>query len=146
MIQLKKLVEEAIIPEYKTEESAGMDLFAYVESGFTIIEPGERKLIRTGIAVQMDKGFYAEICSRSGLAIKYGIFVLNAPGILDTDYTGEVGVILMNSSKVPFKISTGDRIAQLVIHKLIRDNFVEVTVFDRVTQRGDGGFGHTGMR
>lgn len=146
MIQLKKLVEEAKVPEYKTEESAGMDLFAYVESGFTIIEPGERKLIRTGIAIQMDKGFYAEVCSRSGLAIKYGIFVLNAPGIIDTDYTGEIGVILMNSSKVPFKIDTGDRIAQLVIHKLIRDTFKEVIEFDRTTQRGEDGFGSTGMK
>ena len=145
-LKIKKIYEDAQLPKFATESSAGMDLVAYIDLGFTTIEPGEWKLIHTGIAIQGGYGI-AWVCPRSGLALKHGISVLNSPGVVDADYQGEVGVILMNNSKVPFRVNHGDRIGQLVfgdcyLHKDI--NFEVVKEFDSTTERGEGGFGHTG--
>lgn len=148
-IEIKKLREGARIPERATSGSAGMDLRASIDTGFTLIEPGEWKMIPTGIAIQLpestdEKMYFGGVYSRSGLARKNGIHVLNAPGVIDEDYTGEIGVILKNDSKVPFKVCDGDKIAQLIIHEIVKTEFKEVTEFSRTTERGEGGFGHTG--
>lgn len=131
------------LPEYATEHSAGMDLLAAVNDEI-ILSPGERKLIPTGIAIALPEGFEAQVRPRSGLAIKNGITVLNAPGTIDADYRGEVGVILANLGSEPFKITRGMRIAQMVIAKHERAAW---QVVDRLseTDRGAGGFGSTGL-
>jgi len=132
------------IPTYATEGSAGMDLRASLkEFESIIIRPGERKLISTGISIQLPKGYEAQIRPRSGLALKNGITVLNSPGTVDMDFTGTVGVILMNQSIDNFIVNNGDRIAQMVISKYEKANFIVVDEL-KETERGDGGFGHTG--
>lgn len=132
------------IPTYSTEGSAGMDLRASLkEFESIIIRPGERKLISTGISIQLPKGYEAQIRPRSGLALKNGITVLNSPGTVDMDFTGTVGVILMNQSIDNFIVNNGDRIAQMVISKYEKANFIVVDEL-KETERGDGGFGHTG--
>ncbi len=132
------------IPHYQTDHSAGVDLYAAVNHD-TIIEAGAWKLIPTGIAVAIPEGFEGQVRPRSGLALKYGIGMLNAPGTIDADYRGEIGIILFNFSGDSYTIRRGDRIAQLVFSKLVK------TVFECVeklpeTKRGSGGFGHTGIK
>ena len=129
------------LPKYQTALSAGMDLYATIEESVTL-KPLERKLISTGLLIELPQGFEAQIRPRSGLAIKNGITVLNSPGTIDADYRGEIGVILVNLSAEAFTINNGDRIAQMVIAKH------ETAVWDEVaelseTNRGAGGFGST---
>lgn len=130
-------------PNYETEASAGMDLRASIETPITL-QPLERAIIKTGLFIELPIGYEAQVRPRSGLAAKKGITVLNAPGTIDADYRGEVGVILINLSNEPFIIENGERIAQLVIAKHERAEWVEVEVLTE-TERGEGGFGSTGV-
>jgi dUTP diphosphatase len=132
------------IPHYQTEHSAGVDLYAAV-AGETIIEAGMWKLVPTGIAIAIPEGYEGQVRPRSGLALKHGIGMLNAPGTIDADYRGEIGVILFNFSDKPFTIRRGDRIAQIVFAKIEKAKLVRVDVLSE-TARGAGGFGHTGAR
>ncbi|MDG1110587.1 MAG: dUTP diphosphatase [Polaribacter sp.] len=130
-------------PNYETQGAAGMDLRANIEKEITL-KPLERAIVKTGLFIALPVGFEAQVRSRSGLAAKKGITVLNSPGTVDADYRGEIGVILVNLSNDDFIINDGERIAQLIIAKHERVNWVEVTVLDE-TARGAGGFGSTGM-
>ncbi len=131
------------LPHYETTSSAGMDLKANIEENI-ILKPLERCIVRTGLFMALPKGYEAQVRPRSGLAIKKGITVLNAPGTIDADYRGEIGVILINLSNDEFTIKDGDRIAQMVIAKYKQAKWIEVNVLDE-TQRGKGGFGSTGV-
>lgn len=132
------------IPEYATSQSAGMDLRAFIKEPITI-EPFNRKLISTGLYIELPERYEAQVRPRSGLAIKYGITVLNSPGTIDSDYRGEIGVILVNLSNTPFTVKPGERIAQLIFAKYEKANFIEVEELSE-TERGEGGFGHTGNK
>ena len=132
------------LPEYSTIMSAGMDLRAFIEHPI-VLRSLNRILIPTGLYIEIPEGYEAQVRPRSGLAIKNGITVLNSPGTLDADYRGEIGVILINLSTEPFFINSGDRIAQLVFHKYEKVEFVEVEHLDK-TERGEGGFGHSGNK
>ncbi|WP_369047918.1 dUTP diphosphatase [Tenacibaculum sp. UWU-22] len=131
------------IPTYETEGSAGMDLRANINEPI-VLKPLERTIVKTGLFIALPVGFEAQVRPRSGLAAKSGITVLNAPGTVDADYRGEIGVILINLSNKDFTINDGERIAQLVVAKHERVNWQEVRVLDE-TQRGAGGFGSTGV-
>lgn len=130
------------LPAYETASSAGMDLRAFVDAD-VVLKPFERKLIPTGLYIELPDGYEAQIRPRSGLAIKSGITVLNSPGTIDADYRGEIKVILINLSQDDFTIKSGERICQMVIAKHEKAEFVEVDEIS-VTERGAGGFGHTG--
>ncbi len=130
-------------PNYETTGAAGMDLKANIASAITL-KPLERAIIKTGLFIALPVGFEAQVRPRSGLAAKKGITVLNAPGTIDADYRGEIGVILVNLSNQDFIVNDGERIAQLVIAKHERVNWQEVTVLNE-TERGSGGFGSTGV-
>ena len=132
------------LPQYATPLSAGMDLRANLETPITI-QPGQRLLVPTGLYIALPEGYEAQIRPRSGLAIKHGITVLNSPGTIDADYRGEINIILVNLSEKPFTIEDGERIAQMVVARHDRAEWVETTVLDE-TQRGRGGFGHTGTK
>ena len=131
------------LPSYETIASAGMDLRANLDSSITL-KPLERTIVKTGLFIALPIGTEAQVRPRSGLAAKKGVTVLNAPGTVDADYRGEIGVILVNLSNEKFVINDGERIAQLVIAKHERANWVEVIELDE-TERGTGGFGSTGM-
>ena len=131
------------LPKYETELSAGMDVRAFLDSSITL-EPLDRILVKTGLFVELEKGFEIQVRPRSGLALKKGITVLNSPGTIDADYRGEIGVILINLSKEKFVISSGDRIAQLVVCKHEQPKIVLSSSLSE-TQRGDKGFGSTGI-
>ncbi len=131
------------MPAYETVNSAGMDLRAYLPDGELVIKPMQRTLVPTGLFMEIPVGYEGQVRPRSGLAIKSGITVLNSPGTIDADYRGEVKVILINLSDVDFVIKSGDRIAQLVIAKCEQMEVVEVETLSE-TERGAGGFGHTG--
>ncbi|MBR4837907.1 MAG: dUTP diphosphatase [Bacteroidales bacterium] len=131
------------MPAYETVNSAGMDLRAYLPDGELVIKPMQRALVPTGLFMEIPVGFEGQVRPRSGLAIKSGITVLNSPGTIDADYRGEVKVILINLSENDFVIKSGDRIAQLVIAKCEQMEVVEVETLSD-TERGAGGFGHTG--
>jgi len=132
------------LPEYSTPLSAGMDLRANLDSPITL-DPLDRCLVPTGLSIELPAGLEAQVRPRSGLAIKKGISVLNSPGTIDADYRGEIGVILINLSKEPFVIEDGERIAQMVI---ARHEQAEWTLTDTLneTERGTGGFGHSGIK
>ena len=132
------------LPTYKSEGSSGMDITAYVKQP-VLLKPGDIRLIPTGLAVSVPPGYEAQVRPRSGLALHYGIGMLNSPGTIDSDYRGEIGIILINWGTEPFTIRKGDRIAQMIISKVYRANFVEVGGLDE-TSRGQGGFGHTGIK
>ena len=132
------------IPHYQTEHSAGVDLYAAVENE-AVIDAGTWKLVPTGIAIAIPEGYEGQVRPRSGLAVKHGIGMLNAPGTIDADYRGEISVILFNFSDTPYPIRRGDRIAQLVFAKLEKAAFVKVDALSE-TARGAGGFGHTGVK
>ena len=132
------------LPHYETGASAGMDLRANI-SELIKLEPLERTIVKTGLFLELPIGYEAQVRPRSGLAAKKGITVLNAPGTIDADYRGEVGVILVNLSNEPFIIENGERIAQMVIAKHERAEWEEVTVLSD-TVRGEGGFGSTGVK
>lgn len=131
------------MPAYETVNSAGMDLRAYLPDGELVIKPMQRALVPTGLFMEIPVGYEGQVRPRSGLAIKSGITVLNSPGTIDADYRGEVKVILINLSNSDFVIKSGDRIAQLVISKHEQMEVVEVETLSE-TERGTGGFGHTG--
>ncbi|HSI71521.1 MAG TPA: dUTP diphosphatase [Gillisia sp.] len=130
------------LPNYETEASAGMDLRANITESITL-KPLERAIIKTGLFIELPVGYEAQVRPRSGLAAKKGITVLNAPGTVDADYRGEIGVILVNLSNEEFRIENGERVAQLVIAKHERAEWEEVEVLEETT-RGAGGFGSTG--
>ena len=145
ILKIKKLENSQglALPKYETNGSAGMDLIASIDEDI-IIKSGEIKLIKTGIAIALEKGFEAQIRPRSGLALKNGITVLNTPGTIDSDYRGEICVILINHSKLDFVVSRGMRIAQMIIEKYAQAEIVEVENLDE-TIRGTSGFGSTGI-
>ncbi|MEY5042053.1 MAG: hypothetical protein RLZZ414_1612 [Bacteroidota bacterium] len=130
------------IPNYQTENSAGVDLKANINAEITLL-PLQRVLVPTGIKIALPEGYEAQVRPRSGLALKNGVTVLNSPGTIDADYRGEIGVILVNLSNENFVIKDGERIAQLVITKYEKVRFEEVEVLNETT-RGEGGFGSTG--
>ncbi len=132
------------LPAYATTQSAGMDLRANLEETITL-QPFERRLIPTGLYMALPEGFEAQIRPRSGLALKHGITVLNSPGTIDADYRGEIMVLLINFSKENFVINDGERIAQMVIARHEQGDFMEVEELDE-TERGEGGYGHTGVK
>lgn len=132
------------LPSYATVFSAGMDLRANLDAPVTL-QPMQRQLIPTGLRIELPEGYEAQIRPRSGLAIKKGITVLNSPGTIDADYRGEIGVILINLSGEPFVIEDGERICQMVIARHEHASWTEVTELSE-TERGEGGFGHTGKQ
>ena len=132
------------LPQYATEQSAGMDLRANLEEPI-VLKPMERRLIPTGLHIALPKGYEAQVRPRSGLALKKGITVLNSPGTVDADYRGEVGVLLINLSQEDFVVSDGERIAQMIIARHEQGVFEAVEVLDK-TERGEGGYGHTGVK
>jgi dUTP pyrophosphatase len=143
-VRIKRVREGAIkLPHYMTPHAAGMDLCACLEGKEVVLEPGTWQLIPTGIAIALPEGYEAEVRPRSGLALKHGVTLLNAPGTIDADYRGEVGCIMINLGHEPFVIKDGDRIAQLVIHEVCRAELEEVAELPE-SSRGEGGFGHTG--
>lgn len=141
-LKIEKLKNCANLPEYQTQGAAGMDLFAGVSEPVTIM-PLERRLIPTGIKIELPKGYEAQVRARSGLSIKHGITLVNCVGTIDEDYRGEVCVPLINLSNEPYTISFGDRIAQMVISSVTK---AEIKVIETVgsTERAQGGFGSTG--
>ena len=132
------------LPAYATVQSAGMDLRANIDEPI-VLKPLERRLIPTGLHIALPAGYEAQVRPRSGLALKKGITVLNSPGTVDADYRGEVGVLLINLSQEDFVVNDGERIAQMVIAHHEQAEFVEVEVLDE-TERGEGGYGHTGVK
>jgi dUTP pyrophosphatase len=135
-------VSEEVIPRYGSVHSAGADLKAAIDGTLTL-SPGEHRLIPTGIRLELPEGYEAQVRPRSGLALKHGVTVLNSPGTIDSDYRGEIGVILINLGDKDFEITWGDRIAQLVISPVITADFVPILELNE-TARGSGGFGSTG--
>ncbi len=131
------------LPQYETTQSAGMDLRANLDAPVTLL-PLERRLVPTGLFIALPQGYEAQVRPRSGLALKRGITVLNTPGTIDADYRGEVGVILVNLSHEPFVVNDGERIAQMVVARHEQAQWLPVEVLDE-TERGAGGFGHTGV-
>lgn len=131
------------LPKYETHLSAGMDLRANIESP-VVLKPLERALIKTGLFIELPEGYEAQIRPRSGLAYKHGISVLNTPGTIDADYRGEIGVILVNLSNSDFTVNDGERICQMIIAKHETAELEQVEILSE-TDRGSGGFGHTGV-
>lgn len=131
------------LPQYATPQSAGMDLRANIDRPI-VLQPLQRCLVPTGLYMALPPGYEAQVRPRSGLALKRGVTVLNAPGTIDADYRGEVGVLLINLGEEPFTVSDGDRIAQMVIARHESIEYAEVEALDE-TERGQGGYGHTGV-
>jgi dUTP pyrophosphatase len=132
------------LPAYATPQSAGMDLRANLDAPITL-HPMERRLIPTGLHIALPEGYEAQVRPRSGLALKHGLTVLNTPGTIDADYRGEIGVVLINLSQEDFVVNDGERIAQMVIARHEQGDFVVVEELDE-TERGEGGYGHTGVK
>lgn len=131
------------LPAYATPQSAGMDLRANIEDPITL-RPLERRIVPTGLYIALPEGYEAQVRPRSGLALNHGITVLNSPGTIDSDYRGEIGVLLINLSDTPFVINAGERIAQMVVARHEQAELIEVEELDD-TERGAGGYGHTGV-
>lgn len=145
MVQIKVINKGAQpLPTYVTTQSAGMDLRANIDSPITL-KPMERRLVPTGLYISLPQGYEAQVRPRSGLALKHGITVLNTPGTIDADYRGELMVLLINFSTEDFIINNGERIAQMVIARHEQATFIEVDILDE-TERGAGGYGHTGVK
>ena len=148
MIDVKTFFEGKDLPKYQTSLSAGCDVCAVLDAGLycITIDPGEIKLVNTGISVAIPEGYEIQVRPRSGIAAKHGVTVLNTPGTIDADYRGLIKVILINHGDKPFEIKNGDRIAQLVLNKVEQINWIPVSSKDELesTERGDGGFGSTG--
>jgi dUTP pyrophosphatase len=138
-----KVEEGAKVPGYQTEGSAGADIYAFLENDLTI-KPGSIELVPTGIYIEIPDGYEAQIRPRSGLAIKNGLTLLNTPGTIDSDYRGEIRIIVINHGSEEFTITNGMRIAQMVFNKVYRGRFIEETEL-KVTARNEGGFGHSGI-
>jgi dUTP pyrophosphatase len=145
-VRIKRIRTEGAnpLPCYMTTHSAGMDLYADLSED-TILAPGERALVPTGIAIELQDGFEAQIRPRSGLALRHGITLVNSPGTIDPDYRGEIRVIVINHGAEPFVLKPGERIAQMVFSRFTRVEFQEVPELSE-TARGEGGFGHTGKK
>ena len=143
MVVFVKVSPDAILPEYKSEEAAGADLHAYLEEPI-VLKPFSRSLIPTGIAVELPEGYELQVRPRSGLALNYGITVLNAPGTVDSDYRGELKVLLINLGEEDFIVKNGDRIAQAVVTQVSQVEFKEVSSLSK-TARGEAGYGSTGL-
>lgn len=142
-VKIKQLRSKDLpLPSYQTKDAAGMDLLADIESPL-LIEVGQRVLVPTGLAISLPQGYEAQIRPRSGLAIKHGISLVNAPGTIDADYRGEISIIIINHGQESFLIQRGDRIAQMVIAPVIQAQLCLVETLDE-TQRSAGGFGSTG--
>lgn len=137
------LKDGAKLPEYKTDGAAGADLFAFLENP-VIIKPFERKLITTGVFVQIPKGYELQLRPRSGLALKHGITVLNSPGTIDSDYRGEILVLLINLGETDFVVENGQRIAQVILAPVVKGGFEIVNSLEKTT-RGSAGYGSTGL-
>ena len=144
-IQIKRLENnpDLPLPGYETEGSSGMDIRAAVD-GHVILNPGEAKLIPTGFAMSIPPGYEGQIRPRSGLALRHGIGMVNSPGTIDSDYRGEISIIMVNWGQKPFAINRGDRIAQMIIGRVYRADLVDSNSLDS-TLRGAGGFGHSGI-
>jgi dUTP pyrophosphatase len=144
-IRIKRLRknQSVLLPQYMTEGSSGMDLFASLEEEVTL-DPGDRRMISTGISVAIPEGFEGQVRPRSGLAIRNGIGLVNGPGTIDADYRGEIGVLLINFGRDAIMIRDGDRIAQMIISRVFRAVWEEVDDLPP-TVRQEGGFGHTGI-
>lgn len=145
-VRIKRIRSSSVnpLPGYMTTHSAGMDLYADLSEDMTLA-PGGRILVPTGIAIELQDGFEAQIRPRSGLAMRHGITLVNSPGTIDPDYRGEIGVIVINHGSEPFVIKRGERIAQMVFSRFARAELLEVAELGE-TARGEGGFGHTGSR
>lgn len=141
-VMRKQGCEDVPLPKYMSDTASGMDLFAAVEKE-VMLERSEIKLIPTGIHIELPIGYEAQVRPRSGLALKYGLTIVNTPGTIDSDYRGEIGIIMCNLGKERFIVERGMRIAQLVIQPVIRADLVEVEHLEE-SNRGGGGFGHTG--
>lgn len=133
------------LPQYETTQSAGMDLRAFLPDGPVTMQPMERKMIPTGLYMELPSGYEAQIRPRSGLAWKKGVTVLNSPGTIDADYRGQLCVVLINLSQEPFVVNDGERIAQMIVAPCEQATWQEVEVLSD-TERGSGGFGHTGVK
>lgn len=145
MIKIKVINEShQPLPAYATPQSAGLDLRANIDSSI-VLQPLERRLVPTGLRIALPEGFEAQIRPRSGLALKHGITVLNSPGTIDADYRGEVMVLLINFSNEPFTVNDGERIAQMVVARHEQVEMEVVKTLDE-TERGTGGYGHTGVK
>ena len=131
------------LPKYQTKQSAGLDLHAWLDEPIEL-EPGNRRMIKTGLFISLPAGYEAQIRPRSGLAFKNGITVINSPGTIDADYRGEIGIVLINHGSETFTIKSGDRIAQMVIAQHAQANWSEVQSLDE-TERGSGGYGSSGI-
>jgi len=140
-LSVRRLTSTARLPVRATEHASCFDVYADMEG---VIPPGDRLLVKTGLSVAVPPGYEVQVRSRSGLALKQGVAVLNAPGTIDADYRGEVGVILINHGRDPFVFQRGDRVAQLGVYRVELCPAVEVEVLEE-TARGAGGFGHTGI-
>lgn len=141
-LKIKKLSESAVIPEYKTDGASGMDLSSTER---VTLMPFERKLVPTGLAIQLEQGFEAQLRPRSGTSIKHGLTLINCVGTIDSDYTGEIFIPMINLSSTPYTIEIGERVAQMVI---ARYTSVGIKIVDELdeTERGSGGFGSTGTK
>jgi len=145
-VKIKKLYEDSKVPQYATEGSSGVDLCAYLDSyPCYTLNPGESWLFPTGICMEIPVGYEGQVRPRSGLAAKHGITVLNTPGTVDNDFRGQIHVCLLNTSNMPYTVHHGDRIAQMVFAKVEKAEFEEVDELQS-TDRGDGGFGSTGVK
>lgn len=132
------------LPQYATPQSAGLDLRANIEEPFTL-RPLERRIVPTGLYIALPEGYEAQVRPRSGLALKHGITVLNSPGTIDADYRGELGILLINLSNEDFVVNPGERVAQMIVARCEQAELVPVEVLDE-TERGAGGYGHTGVK
>ncbi len=142
-VKVKKLHPQAVIPAYMTEHAAGMDLCTVVEAPI-VLQPGERTLLPTGLAMEIPPGYEGQVRPRSGLALKKGIALVNSPGTIDADYRGEIGIIIINHGAEPVELLPGDRVAQLIIAPVTQAVLVETADLND-SDRSGGGFGHTGV-
>lgn len=143
MTKIKIKIKGKYIPQYQSEQAAGCDLYADIDDP-VVLEPGKYNIVPTGVRIELPQGYEAQVRPRSGMAMKYGIGILNAPGTIDADYRGEIKVILFNLGQESLRIESGDRIAQLVFNRVVQAQFISVDKL-KETKRGNGGFGHTGM-
>lgn len=133
------------LPAYSTKDSAGMDVRAYLPEGSITLHPMQRCLIPTGLHIELPSGYECQIRPRSGLALKHGITIVNSPGTIDADYRGEIGVILMNTGAEDFVVNDGERICQMVVKEYTRVEWIASETLE-TSERGEGGFGHTGVK
>ena len=142
MTKIKIKIKGKYIPQYQSEQAAGCDLYADIDDP-VVLKPGEYNIVPTGVKIELPLGYEAQVRPRSGMAMRHGVGILNAPGTIDADYRGEIKVILFNLGQESFRIESGDRIAQLVFNRVVQAQFILVDKL-KETKRGSGGFGHSG--